>query len=136
MICCFILSYYLFYCWLHRNVQNQSFIGVLIKRCSENMQQICWRTPMPKCDFNKVQRNFIEITLRHGYSPVNLLHIFRTVMDSCRDVSNVRNCSASQVQNFADRRSVQNWLWMNCTKLADLLRSFNMNTPIFALSQL
>ena len=26
---------------------------------------------MPKCDFNKV-------ALRHGYSPVNLLHIFRT----------------------------------------------------------
>ena len=29
---------------------------------------------MPKCDFNN---NFIEITLRHGCSPVNLLHIFR-----------------------------------------------------------
>ena len=29
---------------------------------------------MSKCDFNK----FIEITLRHGYSPVNLLHIFKT----------------------------------------------------------
>ena len=28
---------------------------------------------MPKCDFNK----FIEIALRHGCSPVNLLHIFR-----------------------------------------------------------
>ena len=28
---------------------------------------------MPKCDFK-----VIEITLRHGYSPVNLLHIFRT----------------------------------------------------------
>ena len=26
----------------------------------------------------KLQSNFIEITLRHGYSPVNLLHIFRT----------------------------------------------------------
>ena len=26
----------------------------------------------------KLQRNFIEITLRHGCSPVNLLHIFRT----------------------------------------------------------
>ena len=25
----------------------------------------------------KLQSNFIEITLRHGYSPVNLLHIFR-----------------------------------------------------------
>ena len=26
----------------------------------------------------KLQGNFIEITLRHGCSPVNLLHIFRT----------------------------------------------------------
>ena len=26
----------------------------------------------------KLQRNFIEIALRNGYSPVNLLHIFRT----------------------------------------------------------
>ena len=35
---------------------------------------------MPKCDFNKVakQSNFVEITLLHRCSPVNLLHIFRT----------------------------------------------------------
>ena len=26
----------------------------------------------------KLQSNFIEITLGHGFSPVNLLHIFRT----------------------------------------------------------
>ena len=26
----------------------------------------------------KLQNNFIEITLRHGCSPVNLMHIFRT----------------------------------------------------------
>ena len=44
------------------------------ERCSENMLQIYRRTPMPKCDFNKA-----EITLRHGCSPVNLLHIFRTL---------------------------------------------------------
>ena len=25
-----------------------------------------------------LRSNFIEITLQHGYSPVNLLHIFRT----------------------------------------------------------
>ena len=30
---------------------------------------------MPKSDFIC---NFIEITLQHGCSPVNLLHIFRT----------------------------------------------------------
>ena len=28
--------------------------GVIIKRCSENMQQIYRRIPKPKCDFNKV----------------------------------------------------------------------------------
>ena len=33
---------------------------------------------MPKCDFDKAASNFIEITLRHGCSPVNLPHIFRT----------------------------------------------------------
>ena len=34
--------------------QKQPFRDVLEKRCSENMQQICRRVPMPKCDFNKV----------------------------------------------------------------------------------
>ena len=29
---------------------------VLRKRCSENMQQIYKRTPMPKCGFNKVEK--------------------------------------------------------------------------------
>ena len=33
---------------------------------------------MSKYDFNKVATNFIETTLRHGHSPVNLPHIFRT----------------------------------------------------------
>ena len=45
-----------------------------LHRCSENMQQMSRRTPMPKCDFNKVAK---QIALRHGCSPVNLLHIFR-----------------------------------------------------------
>ena len=44
--------------------------NVIRKRCSETMQQLYRRTPMPKCHF--------EITLRHGCSPVNLAHIFRT----------------------------------------------------------
>ena len=33
---------------------------------------------MPHCDFNKIACSFHEIALRHGCSPVNLLHIFRT----------------------------------------------------------
>ena len=42
---------------------------VLKKRCSEYMQQIYRRTPIPKCDFN--------IALRHGFSLANLRYIFR-----------------------------------------------------------
>ena len=37
-------------------LQKQPLKGVLEKRCSENMQQIYRRTPMPKCDFNKVAK--------------------------------------------------------------------------------
>ena len=40
--------------WVTR--QKQPSRGVLRKRCSENMQQIYRRTPMPKCDFNKVAK--------------------------------------------------------------------------------
>ena len=35
-------------------IQKQPFRGVHSKRCSDNMQQNYRRTPMPKCDFNKV----------------------------------------------------------------------------------
>ena len=48
--------------------------GALRKRCSDNMQQIYRRTLIPKGNFMPK----CEITLRHGCSPVNLLHIFRT----------------------------------------------------------
>ena len=38
--------------WLTK-FQEQPTRGVLKKSCSENMQQLYKRTPMPKCDFNK-----------------------------------------------------------------------------------
>ena len=34
--------------------QKQRSRGVLRKRCPEDMQKIYRRTPMPKCDFDKV----------------------------------------------------------------------------------
>ena len=42
--------------WLYLTMesQKQPSRGVLSKMCSENMQQIYRRTPMPECDFNKV----------------------------------------------------------------------------------
>ena len=40
---------------------------------------------MPKCDFNKVAEQHIEIKLRDGCSPVNLPHIFSTLF--CKNTS-------------------------------------------------
>ena len=73
-----------------------------VESCSENMQQFYSRTRMPKCDFNEVVYNFIEITLRHGCSPVNVLHIFRThfprntsgglLLYSCKERVTIKCC--------------------------------------------
>ena len=58
------------------------------KECSENMQKFTGEYDFNKCMISgdscgsmisiKLQSNFIEIELRHGCSPVNLLDIFRT----------------------------------------------------------
>ena len=46
--------------------QKHPSIGVLIKRLSENMQQIYRRTPMSKCDFNKVAKQLCSlVNLQH-----------------------------------------------------------------------
>ena len=38
------------------SIQKQQSRGALKRRCSENMQQIYRRTPMLKCDFNKIAK--------------------------------------------------------------------------------
>ena len=56
-------------------VLKQPSRGVLREKCSENI----YRTPIPKCDFDKVAN---QITFWHGCSPVNLLHISKTPFDN------------------------------------------------------
>ena len=51
--------------------------GVLIKRCSENTQQIYRRTPMPKYTFNKVPKQLYWNQTSAECSRENLLHISR-----------------------------------------------------------
>ena len=63
--------------WLKTTIQKQPSRCVLNKRCSENMQQIYRRTPMPKCDFNKVTLQLYWNRTSAWCSPVNLLHVFR-----------------------------------------------------------
>ena len=55
--------------YVKRMLQKQSSRGVLRKKCLENMLQIYRRT---------ISKQIFWITLWHRFSPVNLLHIFRT----------------------------------------------------------
>ena len=70
-------------------------VAVLRKRYSENMQQINRRTPCRSVISIKLFCNFIEIALRHGCFPVNLLHIFRKPFP--------KNTSGWLLQNLALR---------------------------------
>ena len=45
----------------HYIQKKQTSRGVLIRECSENMQQIYRKTPMSKCNFNKV-------TVKHTFT--------------------------------------------------------------------
>ena len=47
-------------------IEKQPSRGVLSKRCSENTLQIYRKTPMPKCDFNKVAKVLVLRTPLDG----------------------------------------------------------------------
>ena len=51
-------------------MQKQSPRGVFKKRRSENMQQIYRRTPLPKCNFNKVALQVLNMPIGQCQSGV------------------------------------------------------------------
>ena len=60
---------------VYRSSSLEVFLGKgVLKICSKFTGEHPCRSAISK----KLQSNFIEITLRHGCSPKNLLHIFRT----------------------------------------------------------
>ena len=57
--------------------QKQLCRGVLTKTCSENMQLICRKTPMPKRDFNKVTFQFHWNCISACVFSCKFAHIFQ-----------------------------------------------------------
>ena len=51
---------HIFFTFLSKRLQKQPSRGVFRKKCSKNMEKISKRTPMPKCDFNKKQRQLLR----------------------------------------------------------------------------
>ena len=66
--------------YTYRSSHPEVFLekGVL-KICSK----FTGKHPCRSANSIKLQSNFIEIALRYGCSPVNLLHVFRTPLDGC-----------------------------------------------------
>ena len=84
------------------NVRKQPTRGVLKTRCSENMQQIYRRTPMPKCDFNKAAKQLYWNT--------------STWLFSCKFVAYLQN-------NFFLRLPLDGWFWMFPFDLLENIRN-------------
>ena len=64
--------------------QKQPFRGVLRKRCSEDMQQIYSRTPMSKCEFNKLHFGMGVLLYIKFAACIFSEYIFlRTPLESC-----------------------------------------------------
>ena len=59
-------------------IKKQPYGGVLRKRCSEICSKFTGEHPCQSVVSVKLQSNFIEMSLWHGYSPVIWLYIFRT----------------------------------------------------------
>ena len=55
-------------------LQKCSYEKVFLKICSKSTGEHPCRSAVPI----KLQSNFVEVTLRHGCSPIILLYIFRT----------------------------------------------------------
>ena len=111
-----------FYSYLNTfspKTQKQSCIDILAKRCSENMQQIYSWTPMRKWVISiKLLFNFIEITLSHGCSPVNLMHIFITPI--------YKNTSKELFKNAGCKLNVHKKFKISLERFLDVLCKFNL----------
>ena len=98
------------YC-IDRSSHSEGFLGkFVLKICNH----LTGEHPCQSAISIKMFCNFIEITLRHGCSPVNLLHIFRTI--------------------FLKKTSVRlllYWFWMSNEQSKLLLVTFKLSFFLF-----
>ena len=57
---------------------RSNHLEVFLRKCTKICSKFTGEHPCQSVISIKVKSNFTEIALRHGCSPVNLLHIFRT----------------------------------------------------------
>ena len=88
--------------WLE--IRKQASICALVKRCSGNIQQICWRTLISKCDFSKVAKQ-----LYWNHAPESVF--------SCKFAALfLENYSLENLwRSLSGNRIEVSWMDINCT---------------------
>ena len=87
-------SIFWFQFWTVRSSNPEVFFGKsVLKICSK----FTGVHPCRSAILIKLKSNFIEIALRHGYSPVNLLHIFRTTFSKNTSEWLLLNCDSASL---------------------------------------
>ena len=99
---CFLLEFFWFKSMVTKKKQELNLLPFIVKfpegvlqRCSHKMVIICSKFiehPYQIVISVKVKSSFIEITFRHGCSPVNFLHIFRTPLSNNTTGGLLLNC--------------------------------------------
>ena len=101
--------------------QKQPSIGVLMKNCSENMQQIYkLQHSLWSVISIKLQNNFTKIAPQHRCSPVNLQHTFRTNFPKNTSVWLLLYDIKYSKYNFTVKKNIfsqfSKWKWLNKQK--------------------
>ena len=80
-------------------IQKYPSKGVLKKSVLKICSKFTGKHPCRSVFSIKLQSNFIEITLRHGCSSVNLLHFFRTPFLNPLITQNGKSCNPGILQH-------------------------------------
>ena len=98
-----------------RSTPSELFLGKdVLKICSKFTGEQPCRNVIPI----KFQSKFIEITLQYGCSPVNLLHIFRTLFD--------KNTYGGLLCNIVDFESSVSVTTADITRTAAVIREYRL----------
>ena len=91
--------------------QKQPSRCVPRKRCSENMQQIYRRTPMPKCDFNKVAKQLYWNCTSAWVFSCKFAAYFQNTFSKNISGWLLLKSNDSKLLPVSCWKSCRNWLW-------------------------
>ena len=110
-----------------------------VQRCS--LEKVFWKYATKSQEYThcwsaisvKQQKNFVEITLRHGCSPANLLHVFRTTFLKNLYGWLLLDICTSQASSTFSKMSFSDFPWVMLSYPSNWLARFKIFAMPFIL---